>query len=182
MCASPFEKWLAQSQSPTKTCSLLCRSKISSARMAQTNRLFASKRMTERNPMRLDSAREKMSATLKAMKHTPKVRGGNGHGPTAAEHAIATAMGWPTNVVVKTHMPRGSGFPPAYKLDVGNQALKIGIEVDGFSHCARERQAQDAKKERFLRGLGWIVLRVSNRQALEELESTISRLRAAVPT
>jgi hypothetical protein len=132
--------------------------------------------------MRLETARAKMSATLQAMGHKPTVRRGNGHGPTEAELAVANALGWQTNVVVRTCMPRGSGYPPAYKLDVGNRELMIGIEVDGLSHSALERQAQDAKKEKFLRGLGWIVLRVTNRQALEELESTISRLRAAIPT
>ncbi len=31
-------------------------------------------------------------------------------------------------------MPRGSGYPTCYKLDIGHQELRIGIEMDGPSH------------------------------------------------
>jgi len=85
-------------------------------------------------------------------------------------------------IAIPTKMPRTSGYPTCYKVDVGNPDIKIAIEVDGSSHGSSSRRLQDAKKDAFLRGLGWIVLRVSNRQALEELQSTISKLKALIPT
>lgn len=103
-------------------------------------------------------------------------------GATKAELAIADALDWPMQVVVPTRMPRGSGYPTCYKIDVANPELKVAVEVDGGSHTSTTRREQDAKKDAFLRGLGWIVLRVTNRQALEDLPSTILRLRAAIPT
>lgn len=167
---------------PRKTCSPECHSRLSSEVMARTNKVHCSARMKTNNPMHRGDNKERAMATLRAMGHRPPVRRGNGHGATEAEAAISAALGWPTNVVVKTGMPRDSGYPTNYKIDVGNAELKVGIEVDGASHQALARQAQDRKKEDFLRGLGWIILRVSNRQALEETGSTISRLREAILT
>ena len=183
MCGIVFSYETKYPSGPLKrNCSKTCYRANVSARMANTNRRHASARMKTNNPMHRDDNLERMRSTLKAMGHAPRVRRGNGHGATEAESAIATALGWPTNVVVATRMPRDSGYPTNYKLDVGNSELKIGIEVDGPSHCALKRREQDRKKEDFLRGLGWIVLRVSNRQALEETSSTISRLREAIHT
>lgn len=86
-------------------------------------------------------------------------------------------------------MPRGSGYPSNYKLDIANPQVMLGIEVDGSSHTTVERQAQDAKKEEFLSGLGWTVLRFSNREVTEHLAecvqtvlSTTSKLTDHTPT
>ena len=122
-----------------------------------------------------------MRATLKAMKHGPRVRGGNGHGPTVAELTLAKAIGWPINVVVSTG-GRIPGLPTCYKLDLADESTMTCIEVDGPSHSLLTRKAQDAKKTAFLNGLGWKVFRVTNREVLEELPSTISRLKALIPT
>lgn len=165
-----------------KTCSKQCYQRNVSERMTRTNRQHASARMKTNNPMHRGDNLERMKQTLREMGHRPRVRRGNGHGATEAEACIAAVLGWPTNVIVKTHMKRGSGYPHHYKIDVGNTKLKIAIEVDGPSHGALARKSQDRKKEDFLRGLGWIVLRVSNHQALRETSSTISRLRAAILT
>lgn len=137
-----------------------------------------------KNPMRKKSIRAKVSATLKRIKHRPPVRGGNGHGPTKAEQVLATALGWRTGVVVKTNKGgwrARSGYPTSYKLDVADESSMTCIEVDGASHGATIRKAQDAKKTALLNGLGWKVFRVSNREVLEELPSTISKLRALIP-
>lgn len=150
--------------------------------MAKTNTVHASARMLRNNPMKRQEIRQKMSATLHANKHRPPVRGGNGTGATKAELAIAEAMGMQMQIIVPVGKGRGHGWPTHYKIDVGCAERKVAIEVDGASHAALSRQAQDAKKDAFLRGLGWIVLRVTNRQALTELESTISRLKALTPT
>ena len=92
-------------------------------------------------------------------------------------------------VAIPTKSPRGGAFPTCYKLDIANEILKVGIEVDGNSHLAVARKEQDAKKDSFLSGLGWIVLRFKNRQVMDDLKgcvemvlSTISRLRSTIPT
>src|SRR5579859_913385 len=98
------------------------------------------------------------------------------------EDELACALGWSTEVAIATKMPKNSGYPSCYKIDIAEPTLKIGIEVDGASHGLILRKKQDRKKERLLGGLGWIVLRFSNRQVTERLEecvqtvlSTISR-------
>jgi hypothetical protein len=137
--------------------------------MVEMNRRTASKRMKERNPMHNPETRAKVSATLKAMGWCPPVRGGNGRGVTEPQAALSELLEWPTEVVVRTKMPRGSGYPPNYKLDIGEPDLMVGIEIDGFSHCSKERQAQDAKKEDLLSSLGWTVLRFTNEEVMGDL-------------
>jgi hypothetical protein len=113
--------------------------------------------------------RDKVSATLRQMGWKPKVQGGNGHGPTWHEQALATAIGWDLSVIVPTRQPRGSGYPTHYKIDVGHRGLRVGIEVDGMSHVLRTRQAQDRKKEAFLATRGWHILRFTNAEIARDL-------------
>src|SRR6266487_4994410 len=124
--------------------------KRSSERMARTNRRYAANRMRANNPMHRGDARERMRATLREIGHRPPVRKGNGLGPSEPQRQLATALGWPMEVAVRTGMPRGSGYPTCYKLDIADPTSKVGIEVDGASHGLLARKAQDAKKERFL--------------------------------
>lgn len=142
--------------------------------------------------MRSEAARTKMSATLKRIGHAPKVRGGNGHGPTVPQDTLARALGpaWEMEHVVKTKgAPAAMRYPPAYKIDIAYPGLKVAVEVDGNSHMLLTRQAQDAKKDTFLSGRGWTVLRFSNAAVMERLaecvatvESTTSRLLGRTPT
>src|SRR5574340_216744 len=134
----------------------------------------------------------KISASHKASGYKPKIRGGNGTGPTKAEIRLMEMvpdLSW--NVTIKTGKWNGSGFPPVYKVDTAIPAIKLAIEADGGSHCPYARQAQDRKKEDFLKALGWTVLRFSNRQILDvrlavgvvaDIEFTISRLRSTQAT
>jgi hypothetical protein len=137
--------------------------------MIELNHRTASKRMKERNPMHNPDARAKVSATLKAMGWGPPERGGNGRGLTEPQAILSELLDWPTEVVVCTKMPRGSGYPTNYKLDIGDPDLMVGIEIDGFSHCSRQRQAQDAKKDELLSSLGWTVLRFTNEEVMGDL-------------
>ncbi len=134
--------------------------------------------------MRKEACRRKVQATLTAMGHAPKIRGGNGRGPTQPQKMLAEALGWQIEYVVKTHQPKINPLhvPTSYKLDIANPERMIAIEVDGLSHGALSRQAQDRKKEQVLAGLGWTVLRFTNREVMERLadcvrtvQSTISR-------
>ena len=148
----------------SQDCSKTATIRMSSERMARTNRKYASERMIRNNPMTDPLARVKMSETLRRIGHRPSIRGGNGHGPTEPQFNLSKALNWPMEVIVKTgHWNRdGAGYPSHYKLDIANVELRIGIEIDGGSHKAIARQAQDAKKDALLRGLGWTVLRFSN--------------------
>jgi hypothetical protein len=176
-------------------CSEQCRwerhSEVASETMACTNRKYASQRMKTNNPMRQEAARHKMQATLQAMGHAPKIRGGNGTGPTPAQRLLAETLGWSMEYVVKTHAPKGNPdhIPTNYKLDIANPSLKLAIEVDGMSHTSMSRQAQDRKKEQMLTGFGWTVLRFTNQEVMEHLpdcvqivQSTILKLKTIIPT
>ena len=149
-------------------CSRLVLRPIHAKTMAATNRKHASARMTKDNPMARPESRAKMVATLRRIGHQPKVLGGNGRGPTLPELAMSEAIGWPTNLIVVTKQVRGSGYPYHYKIDVGNAELKVAIEIDGPSHGALVRQAQDAKKDAFLRTIGWRVFRFTNREVMAD--------------
>ena len=71
-------------------------------------------------------------------------------------------------------------YPPAYKVDIGSIPLKIAIEVDGFSHCSLARKELDKKKEKFLGGLGWTVLRFSNKEVLENLTKCVQMVLSTI--
>jgi hypothetical protein len=201
MCGKPVNRHPASMTAYRMTgrgyCSTQCsnayRSKISSTTMARTNREYASDRMKTRNPMRLPESRAKMSATLQAIGHAPKLRGGNGRPPTEAERtlfAMFASIGFEPQVNIRTGYGPGNGvYPTVYKPDMGNWALKIALEADGSSHTSHERRAQDVKKDAFLRGLGWTVLRFSNEQILKRptevwmaVTSLISKLTVCTPT
>ena len=125
------------------------------------------------NGMHRPEVRAKVSASLKARGWGPTHRGGNGR-PIPVDHqSLAEALRWPCEVVVKTHLPRGSGYPPCYKIDIGNAIRKIGIEVDGLSHKSYAKQAQDAKKTVFLRSIGWKILRFTNEEVRADLQKCV---------
>jgi len=132
-----------------------------------------------------------MKETLLSMGHKPPIRGGNGTGLTHSQSLLLSCLGteWIPEHSVRTYQKAGSGYPGAYKLDLANEELKIGVEIDGNSHGLISRQEQDAKKERFLCGLGWIVLRFKNAEVLnsptgcaQTVMSTISKLKELTPT
>ncbi len=68
------------------------------------------------------------------------------------------------------------GYPTNYKLDIAKPDIKLGIEVDGFSHVALERRAQDRKKDAMLNSLGWIVLRFTNKQIMSSIDIVMSQI------
>jgi hypothetical protein len=145
--------------------------------------------MIERNPMKRADVRAKVSTTLRTMQWCPTVRLGNGHGPTEPQAILAAALGWEMEVAVPTHMRQAGEYPTCYKIDIANEHLKVGIEVDGNSHLAIDRKDQDEKKDNLLSGLGWTVLRFKNKQVMDDLAgcvktvlSTISRLSNTTPT
>lgn len=195
-CGKPVEcvgrKALEQARTGRAYCSEECKGvflrRLNSERMAETNRLHASERMKQKNPMHDPTAKAKMRTTLRAMGWQPPVRGGNGT-RSATQMLLASALGWEMEVVVPTNTTRGTGLPTHYKLDIANETLKVGIEVDGRSHSSPAKQAEDRRKEAFLNSIGWTVLRFSNRQVTDDLAgcvqtvlSTISKSRSTTTT
>lgn len=168
---------LARANRGRIVCSRECRSVLSSRTMAATNRRHAAARMAKNNPMRKAETRAKVSAALRAMGWKPPDRGGNGQ-LTLPQEMLAEALDWPTEVVVTIGMP-GWGFANAYKLDVGNPDLKIGVEVDGNSHKTVEGKERDRKKETALAIAGWRLLRFWNEEVLTDLESCIAKVRSS---
>lgn len=171
-------------------CKLEVVRRISSETAARTNRKYASERMRNRNPMAKSEVRRTQTAAMKAIAWRPKVRGGNGR-TTEPQRMLAEALGWPTEVVVKTGA-RAAGredLPNAYKIDIALEEMRIAVEVDGASHRTLLGKEQDARKTAFLEAHGWTVLRFWNSQVLKDLAgcvqtvmSTTSRSRATTTT
>ena len=158
----------------------------SSKRMARTNRVHASARMIERNPMARSEVREKMAATLKEINHKPRTRGGNGTEIPESQRRLAEFLGWPT----ETSVPPGDGERPYhYKLDIAHPTMKVCVEVDGGSHFSLKRRESDRRRDERLARLGWLTFRFSNQEAMERTAecartvlSTTSKWQARTPT
>lgn len=131
------------------------------------------------NGMHQKETRELVSRRLKEIGHCPIERGGNGRGPTLPERMLSNALGWKTNIIVNTHGGRAFGYPTHYKIDVGNESKKIGIEIDGSSHTSLERKSQDIKKTEWLTRNGWKILRFTNQQVISDLEGCVSAVRGS---
>jgi len=167
----------------SKKCSNAYRAKISSITMSRTNKKYAkafSLRMKKNNPMNNPVIREKVSSKLKAIGHRPHIRGGNGKGPTIHQLALANAIGWDMEVSIKTGMKKGSGMPYVYKIDIANEILKIGVEVDGNSHGTLINQERDKRKTEFLTGLGWKILRFKNIEIERNLEECVNMIMSMI--
>jgi very-short-patch-repair endonuclease len=76
-------------------------------------------------------------------------------------------------------------------MDVALPHLKLAIEADGHHHNAPGSRAKDAKKDAFVKGLGWTVLRFTNEAILDartavgvlaDIEFTISKLEGTQAT
>jgi hypothetical protein len=122
---------------------------------------------------RTPEQRQKISDYLKSIGHHPKIRGGNGTGPTNPEKALIKLFPegvW--NFSIKTGKWNGSSYPPVYKSDFAFPKIKLSIEADGGTHNSPKRRAMDAKKDAFLLGLGWTTLRFKNSQIMDHPETT----------
>ncbi len=121
------------------------------------------------NPMSKEEVRRKVRAKLREIRHKPIKRGGNGKLLPLPQLALLHALGegWESEYAVATKMRHlKTGYPTCYKLDLACPEKKIGIELDGGSHCSLERQAQDLKKTEFFISQGWSIHRLSNESAL----------------
>lgn len=126
------------------------------------------------------AVREKISRSLLAIGHAPPIRRGNGWGPTKPEKILLDKFPEAkNNFPVKTGALSGSGFPACYKVDVAFPNIRLAVEVDGQSHRSPLGRERDNKRDRCLMGLGWNVLRFTNKAILtrpEEVMRTISSI------
>ena len=164
-------------------CSDQCRKTIMDAVHKKTgeflsnwNKQFGSARMKEKNPMHSIEVVERMK-TRKRVNGTLNVwkgeRGGNGK-ITTQQEKLAIALGWDVEVSIPTiTLPYRveEKLAKSYKVDIGNQVLKIAVEVDGAGHNTKRIQILDKKKEKALRDLGWLVLRFTN----QEIDSNLAK-------
>ena len=148
------------------------------------NKKYASERMKKHNPMFKRKNVERAKAVKRAngtLNIWKGKRGGNGQ-YTPSQILLATALGWEMEIAIKTgnNQTDGSGYPTCYKVDIGNRKLKIAIEVDGKMHRERKHKVLDQKKENKLIGLGWKVLRFTNKEVIEHLEVCVKTVMSII--
>ncbi len=129
---------------------------------------------------------EKMKATLKRIGHKPRERRGNGSDLTTPQRRLATFLGWQTEVTITMN---DGQLPAKYTVDIAHPSRMVCVEVDGGSHCSRERQESDRRRDERLASLGWLTFRFWNLEAMEHTEecarmvwSTTSKWRPRTPT
>lgn len=151
------------------------------------------KRMTENNPAKDPKVRTKIKNTQIA-NGTYYVfngkRGGNGAPLSQAQKVLALALQWKVEIPIKMaeHIPVGgrkkwcddNHIPTCYKIDIGNEILKIAIEVDGKSHYMASRKEADRKKTKWLNKLGWKVLRFTNKEILTNISKVLSEIQKEI--
>ena len=122
-------------------------SKMSSETMSATNKRMGdriSKWMSSR--IVSDQTRKRVSESLKLIGHKPKVRGGNGTGPTSTQHMLSHMCNLLVEHPIKTAGSGMQNVPNCYKVDLAEPSVKLAIEVDGSSHSSISRKAADKKK------------------------------------
>ena len=135
--------------------------------------------MSRYNPMKDAKTRNKVSKTLKKIKHKPKVQGGNGRGPTEYENLLLKELlkidkSFVGNLVeVTSAYKKDYNCPNHYKIDIASKAHMIAIEVDGSSHSSLKVKECDKRKDQVLSLIGWRVLRLSNDQIEKELKNCV---------
>lgn len=143
-------------------------------------RAAVQERMTTRNPGANPAIQQRAQATKQQRGVTYEhLNGGNGAGPTRSQKMLAEALGWPMEVAVATGRRR-PGYPTAYKLDISNPHLLIGVECDGQTHKMKSRQEQDRKKTALLESRGWPILRFWNHEIENDLSACVVQVLAAV--
>lgn len=75
---------------------------------------------------------------------------------------------WP----VRRQVPIGR-----FIVDFACHAARLVIEVDGAAHCTDEERAQDARREGFLRSVGYEVLRCTNDEVFSNLDGGVETIR-----
>src|SRR6516165_4944651 len=118
-------------------------------RQAREGRKFCSKSCAKRhsNPTKDPAVALKISLAHIRNGHGLGInRGGNGkltHPQILLQQALG--KGWQTEYAISLGCHQ-VGYPSCYKVDIGNKALKIAIEVDGGGHSRPLSLNRDLKK------------------------------------
>ena len=97
-------------------------------------------------------------------------QGGRGHGLTRPQEKLLGYLNglnkheWVAEWCIATG--KRPPYPTYYSVDLYCPELKVCIEVDGPSHRHPQVKKADSRKTRFLRRNGYMVLRVSNSDAM----------------
>jgi adenine-specific DNA-methyltransferase len=67
-----------------------------------------------------------------------------------------------------------------YVVDFLCVGKKLIIEIDGDSHYEPGAQERDQKREMYLRIQGFTVLRIGNRQTVDEIEAVLTKMRLVI--
>ena len=164
----------------SKECGKEYARKIASETMNKTNKKYASKRMKENNPMKREEIRKKVSEKLKGRK--PTAIYGNGRGLTKPQENLLNLLLKYNAMPEYTVSTQGyvGNYPKNYKIDIALPKYKIAIEVDGNSHRAIQRKAEDAKKTKLLEGKGWKVIRFWNNEINQNIEECLKEIEVLV--
>lgn len=124
------------------------------------------------NSTQSPEVREKISRTMKAIGHAPRIRGGNGK-LTRPQKMLLKRLGtgWVVEHAVPVHNCQCHSLPKHLKIDIAHPGRMIAIELDGPSHQSPQRRLQDSQKTVYLAQSGWSVFRITNQRA-DELSST----------
>lgn len=65
-------------------------------------------------------------------------------------------------------------------IDIYCAALRLGVEVDGEIHFSPEAEAYDAERTKFLNSLNIHVVRFTNQEVLDDIQSVLKKLEEIV--
>lgn len=68
-----------------------------------------------------------------------------------------------------------------YIVDFACIPAKLIVEVDGVTHSTPEEVAHDARREAFLKGRGWQILRFQNDDVFHRLDAVVDGICRALP-
>jgi hypothetical protein len=127
---------------------------------------------SDRNPFRNPKQEERDRLHAKLLRngtYAKNLTGGNGKGLTVPQKMLLDVLpsSWRAEWSVPTAGGVGRDLPHCYKVDIAHPPSKTAVEVDGASHNNPKRRAEDKKRDECLESLGWIVIRVKNKQVLE---------------
>ena len=178
---------LYQANTGRTFCSKECSSKSSAAAssktMAKTNRKYASDRMKKNNPMANEASLLKMKETMKGRPFIHRM--GNGQ-YTRHQLALFNALSpncseFTLEFPIKTAGANvKDSIPNCYKVDIACPKYRLAIEIDGKSHMTLHGKKSDALKVNVLHQLGWRVLRFTNQQVDEDLNSCVQTVKSTI--
>lgn len=134
----------------------------------------AKERIANLRPMLKQSARIKLSKTLKGMGHKPPIQGGNGKPIPVPQMSLFNFLHkhdkawWELEYIVPTRNIRYAETMPKYfRLDIACEERKVWLEIDGVTHKGYKVKDADRRKTAAMATIGWKVLRFSNRMILD---------------